>query len=78
MSIFVSVDSLAEEFFDYCGYVYTMNSSINLVDSTGMASKGRIFHFIIEERETNNILGMRNTGKGNGEYNQVTHFNNVD
>ena len=37
ISIFVSVDPLAEEFSNYGGYVYTMNNPVMLVDPTGMA-----------------------------------------
>src|SRR5690606_34236399 len=37
ISIFISVDPLAEEFPNYGGYVYTMNNPINLIDPTGMA-----------------------------------------
>jgi len=37
ISIFVSVDPLAEDYPNYGGYVYTMNNPVMLVDPTGMA-----------------------------------------
>jgi RHS repeat-associated protein len=41
ISIFLSVDPLAEQFPNYNPYTYTMNNPVNLTDPPGMAPEGR-------------------------------------
>src|SRR5690606_32427104 len=59
LSIFISVDPLAEEFPNYGGYVYTMNNPIRYTDPKGMAPEDWIFHFW-----NGNFMGVTDTGKG--------------
>src|SRR5690606_17058709 len=42
LSIFISVDPLAEEFVGWTPYHYVHNNPINLIDPTGMAANGWI------------------------------------
>lgn len=53
------MDPLAEEFPNYCGYVYTMNNPIRYTDPTGMVPEDWIFHFW-----NGNFMGVTDTGKG--------------
>src|SRR5690606_19278675 len=75
LSIFISVDPLAEEFPNYGGYVYTMNNPIRYTDPTGMAPED-IINFnvdtgnieIIENEEDDIVRFVNNNGKELHQY----------
>ncbi len=65
MSLFVSVDPLAEQFVGWSPYNYTMNNPLNLTDPTGMAPETII---IRGKNGTSYTYNEENRYKGNDKF----------
>ncbi len=63
MSLFISVDPLAEQFQGWSPYNYTMNNPLNLTDPTGMAPETPDHIIIRYKNEKGKSVGFRFDGK---------------